>query len=196
MFFFFQKLIFFKFLFLHRRLKISSFSKFNKFFFLGFRNNLFFLNTNFNLKTFFRVFQFFRFSKTIINNFCFLCFDKTFEKYVSHLSKLYKTYCISGIWFNGFFSRFLYQRTLLLKKNYFLKTNEYFNFFPDVTFLIGDSKKLQNAVNEILILNIPIIVLSDLFFSSLKLNYFLICDLKKIKQIYFYIRLLFVLVYF
>jgi hypothetical protein len=96
-FFFFQKIIFFKFLFLHRRLKISSFSKLNKFFFLGFRNNLFFLNTNFNLKIFFRVFQFFRLSKIIINNFCFLCFDPIFQKYVSHFSKLYKTYCISGI---------------------------------------------------------------------------------------------------
>ena len=192
-FLFFKKIIFFKSLFLHRRLKISSFSKFNKFFFLGFRQNLFFLNTSLNLKTFFRIFQLFKFSKIITNNFCFLCFDPIFQKYVAYFSKLYKSYCIYGLWFNGFFSRFLYQRALVLKKFPSFKVNEYCTFFPDIAILVGKNETSENAINEIQILNIPIISISDLFFSSSKTHYLLLCDLKKIKQVYFYIRLFFLL---
>jgi hypothetical protein len=192
-FLFFQKIIFFKSLFNHRRLKISSFSKFNKFFFLGFRQNLFFLNTSLNLKTFFRIFQLFKFSRLVTTNFCFLCFDSIFQKYVAYFAKLYKSYCIYGSWFNGFFSRFLYQRALVLKKFPFFKINEYCTFFPDLVILIGNSVTSENAINEIQVLNIPIISISDLFFSSIKTHYFLLCDLKKIKQVYFYIRLFFLL---
>jgi hypothetical protein len=66
-------------------------------------------------------------------------------------------------------------------------------FFPDMAILIGNNATSENSVNEIQILNIPIISISDLFFCSTKTHYLLLCDLKKIKQVYFYIRLFFLI---
>lgn len=93
---FLKKIILFKYLFLHKKLKLSQFSKFNKFFLIGFKSCFFFLNSSLNFKIFFRVIELFNFYKKNKLNICFFCFDPKFIKFISKMSKFYKLYCVYG----------------------------------------------------------------------------------------------------
>ena len=185
---FFQKLLALKVIFLHRRVKISAINKSNKLFLLKVRYNFFFLNSLLNFKILLRTANFLKIAKLLSFNFCFLSFDSTYQKLIKFVSCLVNAFCISGQWFNGFFSRFMHERILVLKSAIIL--NKYFYFFPDVAIFVGTFKGLWRPLRELIIFNIPSISITNLYFPFFKTNYFLAVDLYHVKFVYFYLRLI------
>ena len=191
---FFQKIIALKVIFLHRRVKISAINKSNKLFLLKVRYNFFFLNSLLNFKIILRTANFLKIAKLLSFTFCFLSFDPTYQKLIKFISNLANAFCISGQWFNGFFSRFMHERLLILKS--LIKLNKHFYFFPDVAVFVGNFKGIWNPLHELFIFNIPTISLTNLYFPYIKTNYFLVVDLFHIKFVYFYLRLIICLLQF
>jgi hypothetical protein len=184
----FQKLLTLKPIFFHRRLQFFFIVKSNKFFLSGPRGEYLWLNALYNIKTIFRISIFLNFSKFFLFKVSFLCFDASFEKFIQHTAASLNAFCITGKWFNGFFSRYFYRRLQVLKQFKHINVNKYTFFFPDIAVLIGEFENLFHSFNEIAMLNIPILTISDLLFPIKKINYFLLCDINRIRNVYFYVR--------
>jgi ribosomal protein S2 len=162
--------------------------KFIYYYLIGEREKYVLLNLSLLASTLVKLSFFFKYSLIANNNFCFVSFNPTFANLTKQLALLTNQTYITGVWLNGFFSKFIDAKFFTAGDYKKLDLNLFWTKMPIFIFITSANSKY--FFSELLHLHVPTIAIIDGQTDPTKYAYPIICETYSLESVFFYSRLL------